>query len=224
MKKFSFYIATAFLAFGVGVSIVYFSFSKDEKTLNGVPFSTKPAYSDFKTKIKNNPLIEAEPIPDKPIGKTSCKNKLFLKIYESFLNSKDSDEDISNYIDTTNCEDNFRVEKVIDLNNDGKKEIIIRGIEGSFLCGGTGNCDEWIFEKTGKDYRQIFYASALSLTVKKEKTRNHNDIFTKYHFSAGETYETTYKFNGKKYIESNCNFVAYSSEDKKICDDLQRKR
>ena len=205
MKKFSYYIATAFLAFGFGVSIVYFGFYKNEKTLNGVPFSTKPAYSDFKTKIKNNPPIEAEPIPDKPIGKTSCKNKLFLKIYDEFIKSKETDEEILNYIETTNCEDVFRVEKIVDLNNDGEKEIIVRGIEGSWMCGGTGNCDEWIFEKTGKDYRQIFYASALSLTVKKVKTRHYNDILTKYHFSAGETYETTYKFNGKKYVESSCN-------------------
>jgi hypothetical protein len=215
MKKFSFYIATAFLAFGFGVCVVYFGIYKNEKTRNGVPFPTKPAYSDFKSEIRNSPPIEAEPIPNKATGKTSCKNKLYLKIYEAFLNAKESGEEFSDYIETTNCEENFRVEKNVDLNNDGKKEIIIRGIEGSWMCGGTGNCGEWIFEKIGKDYRQLLNASALSLNVKKEKTRNYNDIFTKYHMSAGETYETTYKFNGNKYVESNCNYVTYSSEDKK---------
>lgn len=215
MKKFSFYIATAFLAFGLGVSIVYFGIYKNEKTLSGVTFSTKSAYSDFKTEILTSPSIAVESVPNKPTGKTSCKNKFFLKIYEEYINSKNTDEDILNYIKTTNCEDNFRVEKAVDLNNNGKKEIIVRGIEGSWVCGATGNCGEWVFEKNGNNFRELLNESGETLTIKKSKTNNYNDIFIKYHFGAAESFQTTYKFNGSKYVESSCNFVSYSSEDKK---------
>jgi hypothetical protein len=223
MKKFSFYIATAFLAFGFGVSIVYFAVFKRENNVAIMPI-VQTTYGNFRQQpfsADHPTFYSVEPWRNvTPREKIGCKNKLYLKIKKSYLSSDnlESEEELRDYTDyfeTTDCKDIFRTEKVIDLNNDGKKEIIIRGIEGSFLCGGTGNCGEWIFEKIGKDYRQLLNASALSLTVKKEKTRNYNDIFTKGHFSAAETYETTYKFNGKKYIESNCNFVAYSSEDKK---------
>lgn len=96
-----------------------------------------------------------------------------------------------------------------DLNSDGRKEIILRGkVFG--MCGATGNCGFWIFEKKGKKYRKVLrshdYAdiTVMGEQIQKKKTNGFNNILLKYHFSVSKTVYSTYKFDGRKYVERKC--------------------
>src|SRR5437879_403808 len=45
--------------------------------------------------------------------------------------------------------------ELLDLNNDGKPEILVHGIDD--ICG-ANNCANWIYRKTGKGYQLILDA------------------------------------------------------------------
>ena len=98
-----------------------------------------------------------------------------------------------------------------DLNRDGKKEILARGI-GIPFCGAVGNCDMFVLQKIRKGLRVLLHAddytdaTEMGEQVSRRRTNGYLDITTKGHFSASETSHTTYKFNGIKYVEISCKY------------------
>jgi hypothetical protein len=73
-----------------------------------------------------------------------------------------------------NCTELFQVEKKIDLNGDGPKEIILRAKnspKGSFFCGATGNCDYWVVRRNKKGYQIILDAPVTEeVLIQRRKT------------------------------------------------------
>ncbi|MGQ0541454.1 MAG: hypothetical protein ACT4O9_06340 [Blastocatellia bacterium] len=106
------------------------------------------------------------------------------------------------------CRDVFEI-KHVDLNRDGRKEILVRSTTAQF-CGAVGNCDFWIFERRRSGLRMLLHGddywdvTKMGDQVKRTRTNGYSDILLKGHFSVSETSYSTYKFNGRKYVETKC--------------------
>lgn len=110
--------------------------------------------------------------------------------------------------DSANCSEMIEVYRV-DLNRDGKKEILVRG-KNFQLCSAVGNCGLWVFEKTGSRFKKLLSRSdyvdisELGEQVLRSGTKGYADLLLKEHFSAAETGFYTYEFNGRQYVVSRC--------------------
>jgi hypothetical protein len=105
--------------------------------------------------------------------------------------------------------------KYIDLNGDGKPEVVAQaGGEGSG-CSPTGNCPFWILHRRGTSYEIILEGEAQTFTIQRTRTRGYSDIVLSRHGSAFESEARTYIFDGEFYCESACDEVQWSSFDSK---------
>ena len=152
--------------------------------------------------------ITSEDNKKKPV---ICRDKKILPIWKQLIKGK---KDFWSWVNSTmkvyDCAQMFEA-KYIDLNNDGIKEIKIRGKFGNF-CGATGNCSEWVFGRTGKSgkYKLLLDSGGEYFHIKKRLTNGYHDIYITTHDSASSSYHMIYKFSGKRYKESKCWFEEYS--------------
>ena len=155
---------------------------------------------------------QTPPTPKKKVTDFSCKDRLFIAVLNDLKREKDSAENAKFYLNEpenfSSCRDILFIEQSVDLNSDGKKEFVVRG-KNWFLCGATGNCSTWIYERIGNRYKKLLDAGGETLEVKKNSTSGYRNIFIKIHDSCCSSYLETYKFNGAKYKESNCLFEDY---------------
>ncbi len=106
------------------------------------------------------------------------------------------------------CVDMLEINE-FDLNQDGQKEILLRGTNFN-LCSGVGNCAFWIYEKKGKGFRKILYSTdyiditEMSKQIQKNKTNGYFNVVLKGHLNASETSYETFKFDSQNYKESKC--------------------
>ena len=227
MRRFTFYIFAAFFTFAIGCLIVFGYFwgttpkeikTETEENSQILTTENKPStslyYDLFKSQYENKfpePVERQAPF---------CKDKRILPVWNLIQKDeyfrRQSGEDFS----TPNCSDMFEFLS-FDLNNDGKKEIILRG-NSSDLCGGTGNCGFWIFGKMGNSYRKILSASDLvdvnemGDQIEKIKTKGYFDILLKGHLNAADTSYAYFKFDGEKY-KSVKNLVRFCSGENEKC-------
>jgi hypothetical protein len=97
---------------------------------------------------------------------------------------------------------------LVDVDGDGKKELAIRNV-----CAPVGNCQFWLFKKAGKTYKVIFKSlpgAVQTFKFKNTKTNGYFDLETKDHGDSWSGRIEVYKFNGKKYIVSECSTYSYS--------------
>jgi len=132
-----------------------------------------------------------------------CRSRTLLPVWISLIRDKYFKECASNFAYSGNCADMLEV-KHVDLNQDGKKEILIRGANFN-LCSAVGNCGFWIFEKKGRNYVRLLSASdyvdisELGEQIQKKRTNGYFDILLKGHFDVSNTNYYFYKFDGRKY-------------------------
>lgn len=152
------------------------------------------------------PRVEAPPLPQK--AELSCYDHYILPIWQELKKDEDFIDRLNAMGGTLNCSDMLEV-KAIDLNRDGRLEFLVRGKDFQF-CGATGNCKFWAFEKRGARARVILSASdygentPLGDQVQRSRTGGYANLLLKGHFTAAETSYTTYRFDGKRYVESRC--------------------
>lgn len=206
MRRYTFYILIALFTFGIGSLITLKLYWKTQENL------CTPASSEFLNNLSKRPnYINTFPKPFDPSKKQEvkptkpfCYNKNILPIWKVLLKQKAFQLEWKLISDQSlDCKDMLRIKK-IDLNQDGNKEILVRG--NSFpLCSAVGNCGFWIYEKQGKSYRKLLYSSdyidvnKMGEQILKKKTNGYSDILLKSHFTAADTTYTFYKFDGKKY-------------------------
>lgn len=104
--------------------------------------------------------------------------------------------------------------KNTDLNADGQPEFIVM-LEDEQLCGAHGNCPNWVYQKTGGEYKLLLRTRGESLTVEKASTNKFTDLRSEGSNSAVELGVTIYKFDGSKYQPKVCfNEVSDGKSDK----------
>lgn len=138
----------------------------------------------------------------------TCSDRNILPIWRYLV----KDERIyKTEYDTEQTPDCSKIVEVyyVDLNNDGKTEILVRGMTTP-LCGGVGNCAFWIFQKSGNRFRILFKGndyidrSRMGGQVLRTRTKGYSDILVKGHFTAAHTGFYYLKFNGRKYRDAKC--------------------
>ena len=221
MRRTLFYLSVALLAFGMGSFVVFkFYWIVDESpAVNDVKKSGIEIQTDKKNRFENANIgsIVFSQTNESPSNnsktKTTCSDEKILPFWNELRNDKRFRERAKDFYMEADCSAMLEVQK-IDLNNDGQQESILWGRNGN-VCGGTGNCDIWVYEKKNGKYKLLLQSSAYNdetkwLELKKAKSNNYQDILLKTHFSAAETVYELYKFNGNKYIEDKCLFYDYS--------------
>jgi hypothetical protein len=149
--------------------------------------------SDFDIDNKKKPVV--------------CNDKTLSLVWKQLQNSqKDFWDWVNPTMEIYDCAQMFEAQR-IDLNNDGIKEIKIRGQFGNF-CGATGNCSEWIFGKLkhSNKYKLILDSGGEYFYLRKNSTNGYKDIYITAHDSSSSSYHAIYKFSGKKYKEAKCWF------------------
>lgn len=97
---------------------------------------------------------------------------------------------------------------LVDVDGDGNKELAIRNV-----CAPVGNCKFWLFKKAGKSYKIILKSlpgAVQTFKFKNTKTNGYFDLETKDHGDAWSGSIEVYKFNGKKYVVTECSTYNYS--------------
>ncbi|HEY8559638.1 MAG TPA: hypothetical protein VIL74_04480 [Pyrinomonadaceae bacterium] len=208
MRRYLFFILITLLTFGIGSVSVLKTGRKSQENLqtsSKQPLINKSFGSDFKGAFKNtfnSSLQNSEIETEKPI-KPFCNDKIILRVWKYLVRDRDFQEWQPSPRESLDCKDMFEI-KEFDLNQDGNKEILLRG-KNFNLCSPVGNCGFWIYERAGKGYQKILgstdYSDIIELPhqIQKNKTNGYRDVLLKGHFTASDTTYRHYKFIGKKY-------------------------
>jgi hypothetical protein len=94
--------------------------------------------------------------------------------------------------------------KLIDLNGHGIPEVIAQGT-GEESCSPTGNCDFWVFMRSGSGYKLILDKGAVqTFAISSRRTNGFNDLVLGQHGSAFESELFVYRFTDGKYHRGPC--------------------
>jgi hypothetical protein len=101
--------------------------------------------------------------------------------------------------------------KLIDLNGDGKVEVIAQALDVKVGCGATGNCAFWVFEKNENQYRLLLDTRGPDgiggielFTLEPRRTNGFNDLVLAAHDSASEKTLYAYRYKNDRYQLSKC--------------------
>jgi hypothetical protein len=96
----------------------------------------------------------------------------------------------------------LRVRRVSLGDSDG---LVIRGTK--LLCGGTGNCQTWVFRRSAGKWLNMFEQKPPIVSgfgFQQEATRGIKNFLVSVNSSAGKEALTLFKFDGKVYHQSEC--------------------
>ena len=95
--------------------------------------------------------------------------------------------------------------KLVDLNDDGVPEVIAQGTVEDGGCSTTGNCRFWVFQKSGGEYRLLFYREAIqSFTLQPTRSHGFSDIVVRSTASATESTLRLLRYSEGRYQEAGC--------------------
>lgn len=94
--------------------------------------------------------------------------------------------------------------KYVDLNLDGKLEVIAQAGGQHSGCSPTGNCPFWIFQRIGAKYAVLLSSEAQTFTIQPARSNGFSNLVLSRHSSAFESELRSYKFDGQRYLESGC--------------------
>lgn len=209
MRRFTIYLLIGFITFTIGSFIalnIYWK-SRIDSPKNYIVQNNSQSVEQKKSWEKpwTNTIYasEGQETPTKPF----CNSPKISKIWNLLQNDSDFKEWNAITTDSLDCEEFLEIEE-IDLNQDGKQELLLRGKNN--LCSAVGNCAFWIYANGSKSYKKLLYATDYSESddfgkqIKATKTNKFSDILLKSHLTASDTTYETYKFDGKKYKQSKC--------------------
>lgn len=96
--------------------------------------------------------------------------------------------------------------KFIDLNGDGRPEVIAQPVGLESGCGATGNCPFWVFEKTPAGYQLILRSEGgfQVFTIEPATTNGFSDMVLGTHDSAGERTLYLFRYSEGRYRRRAC--------------------
>lgn len=101
--------------------------------------------------------------------------------------------------------------KYIDLNGDGKPEVVAQAGGEESGCSPTGNCPFWILHRQGESYEILLDGEAQTFAVQRTRTKGYLDLVLSRHDSAFESEARPYTFDGEFYREGSCFDVEWSA-------------
>lgn len=202
-------LTTAMLAFVIGVGGFYY--------LQPLKPSNAPVEGQNTTQPQaaavSSASAPAPRDPPKPEQKVNyvCYDKLFLFVLDHLRKVEKEPDYVDSFIDgagIVNCSELLKVEKRVDLNGDGSREIILRAQnspKGSFFCGATGNCDHWVIRRDRKGYMIILDAPVTEeVRIQKGKRGGYYDLVTRYHGGMMDHTLANYSYGRGKYTLRKC--------------------
>lgn len=150
-------------------------------------------------------------------GKLTCTDKVIGSFWEELKSDENFKFSTEGLQHDANCTDILYIDQ-IDLNNDGKKEIIASGTNWA-LCSATGNCGVWIFGKKNGQMTKLLSAVSHSETdktlikLKNSYKNQYRIIELNNHLSGYETSFRKLSFNGTEYVEFDCTVRIYTIDD-----------
>lgn len=155
-------------------------------------------------------------------GKISNQVKLsadVLKQLSEYENGRLSECQRDADISKQNSAEHFAASK-INLNGDGRQDLLVQAQTGCFM--GAHNTTFWLFtgvnQKSNADYKLVFDTAVDSLRVLRTSANDYRDIETASH-TAVELYTIKWKFDGRKYVKSECRLTDENNKTSKIkCD------
>ena len=163
---------------------------------------------DVQTPSEMEPITT--PLSDTIPQMKVCNDPEIKPIWNAIRRKKEVRDALDAANSPADCREAFEI-LYLDLNRDGRKEILARAI-GIPFCGAVGNCDSFVLQRTKKGLRLLLHAddyvdaTEMGKQVVSKRSNGYLDIVTLGHFSASETSYTTYKYNGKKYVEASCRY------------------
>lgn len=220
MRRYTFYLSIALLAFGIGSFVVFGICWKTVEPSSSIENSeflenhTNVKNEDTKIKYgcKDEELVSFWEKLDKDAFLQFKKREIKIRnvdaAFTSYPNSDDSfrefEKDWNNFQTKFNCAYFSGIEDEVgwaDLNNDGEKEIFVIGEFSRYH----GEKELFVFQKKKDVWKLILFDVGNEETrIRDNKTNGHFDIETKTSFSGGNRSIDTFRFNGKNYEERNC--------------------
>jgi hypothetical protein len=162
-------------------------------------WSTRKAHElDYKRTIRNSPDLSSD------------ERDALLKTVAGLIRPFMADFEIGSERELRKIAADTRVE-LIDLNGDGKPEVIAQAFGIKSGCGATGNCPVWIFMKTANGYQLLLdtrdkdgIGGVELITVEDSRTNGFNDLVLAADDSASEKTLLVYRYRNGLYRESAC--------------------
>ena len=214
MRRYTFYLLVALLAFGIGSFVFNLYPNRAEQFVNVQNIQAdKPEISENKTILPNveDKVLNDEEKAAFDVLKPTIRRWLRgERIKNEFTDaSNESIEEITgkDRLELSEGEINwyasFRFEPtLIDVDGDGKNELAIKND-----CAPVGNCQFWVFKKKGNGYKIILKTlpgAVQTFKLKAAKTNGYFDLETKDHGTASSGGIDVYKFDGQKYLIKEC--------------------
>lgn len=196
MRRFAFYFLTGFLAFASGIFITY-----QLQRPTPVETTATAAIEFSEAVVTDQSLSDNEDYSEEQFERDQ------MKCYQPLIGrwlkgSKIREGELERNSDGFCASNGFDVLPYLrDFNGDGKKELAIRT-----GCAMVGNCEFFIFQKTGKKtFRMILKVDMVQqFELLKKKTRGYFDLQTRTHGSATSGDMTFFNFNGREYKANKC--------------------
>jgi len=141
------------------------------------------------------------------------RNRL-LDVISGQLRPSMTDLDIKSHTELRTVAGATRI-KYVDLNGDGRSEVIAQAGGENFGCSPTGNCPLWILRWHDGKYGALLNSEAQTFTIQTNKSEHFMDVVLTRHSSAFESEVKVYKFDGEFYRENGC----YIAQWQKLGDD-----
>lgn len=112
----------------------------------------------------------------------------------------------------------FFVAERVDLDGDGKPELLIQSSRNEPLCP-TPNCPAWAYRIDGERHVRLLSDVAGyidGVTVLATSTKGMLDLKLQQHSSASERDVVVYRFDGQAYKAADCTTDAYAVTDKGV--------
>ncbi len=223
MRRYTFYLSVALLAFGIGSSVVFnFYFKRTEQSVIAQTTETNKLENTKQTSIQET-LQDEEPDEEekaafdvlKPTIKKWLRGEKIKKGWNDITSGLIKEVTGKNENELEETEQHFWKDLgfqfttyLIDTDGDGKNELAIQN-----RCAPVGNCKFWLFRKNGNDYETILKTldgAVQTFKLRSSKTNGYVDLETKDHNDAWSGGMYIYKFDGKEYKLSECYDYNYS--------------
>jgi hypothetical protein len=209
MRRYTFYLLVAVLAFEIGSIVVFKLYWNTQNDLLKVQLTEQSKVEIVNNSLENKKIKKPEFI-EIAFKNLPCEDEKLKPFWNEL-----SDRTVSintDYLERIkDCSDLIEYDYLVgskndgqvDLNNDGQKEIFIRSHVGYF-CG--NNCQVfWVFQKDNeKGYRKLFEQMGYMTIVENKKTNGYKDIRFEVYASYVYIDQKLYKFNGTEYVPKKC--------------------